>query len=66
MAQYLVTSLAYARQHDTYKDFDQDAMETVQWVKCLPGKCEDLNLNPSTHIKSRVWWHLSVTSVLGR
>lgn len=25
--------------------------ETAQWVKCLLHKHEDLNLDPSTHIK---------------
>lgn len=33
--------------------------------RCLPQKCEDLELNPDVYLKSLAWWYVSVSPVLG-
>ena len=37
----------------------------IQSVKCLLHMCEDLSLDPSTHIKSQAQQHMPVIPALG-
>lgn len=37
-----------------------DGMGASQWVKCLPSKHEDLSSDPSSHVKSWIWYVFAI------